>query len=110
MSVERGGRTKEQERAQLQQAEAKAALMREQLYADLRTLMPLPAFQRYVQHLHLKCGTFDSVEVLSAEAYRIAARRHVGVEIAHEMGEADRKAAAVLMAQMFYETLTPQES
>lgn len=110
MSDVRGGRTKEQELAALKVAQSKAALAVEQLHADIRTLLPNPAFQRYVQHLMHKCGTFDSQEVLSAEAYRIAARRHVGVEIAAELGQADRKTAAVLMAQMLYDTLTPQES
>jgi hypothetical protein len=109
MSVVRGGRNREQDERLAQANAAERERRKEQLHADLRALHPIPAFQRYLQHLMAKCGTFDSVEVLTAEAYRIAARRHVGVEIVKELGDADRKAAALLMAQMLYDTLEPQE-
>lgn len=109
MSVQRGGRSREQLEARDREAKEAAQAAMERVYGDLRQLMPVPAFQRWLQHLMRKCGTFDSVEVLTAEAYRIAARRHVGMEIAQELGEADRKQAAVLMAQMLYDTLEPEQ-
>lgn len=107
MSHERGGRVREQA-----EAEAKARLERErarleQLHNDLRQLLPLAAFQRYQQHLAVKCGTFDSVELLTSEAYRIQARRAVGMEIVKEMGDADRQRAAVLFSQMLFQVLEP---
>lgn len=94
------------------EAEVKARLERERarlegLHNDLRQLLALPAFQRYQQHLAVKCGTFDCVEVLTSEAYRIQARRAVGVEIVKELGDADRAKAATLMAQMLFKTLEP---
>ena len=107
MSHVRGGRTPKQEAREAQVAESQDKLAKAQLLADLAALMPDPRFQRYAQHLMAKCGTFDSTEVLTAEAYRIAARRHIGMEIALEMGEADRKTAATLFAQMLYATLEP---
>jgi hypothetical protein len=109
MATVRGGRDRERQEQEAASVEAARVRQKEQLSADLRNLLPLAPFQRYLQHLMRKCGTFDSTEVLTAEAYRIAARRHVGAEIAKELGDADRKAAALLMAQMLYDTLEPQE-
>ncbi len=109
MSRERGGRTREAQEREAQEAEAARVKAKERLNGDLRQLMPNPAFQRFLQYLMAKCGTFDSVEVLTAEAYRIAARRHVGVEICKDLADADRATASTLMIQMLYDTLTPEE-
>ena len=107
-TVVRGGRGREEAKARDEEAREKERVAKERLSGDLRHLMGDPVFHRWLQHLMRKCGTFDSTEVLTAEAYRIAARRHVGMEVMQELGEADRKLAASLMAQMLYDTLEPE--
>ena len=78
--------------------------------ADLRALLPDPRFQRVVQHLMVKCNTFDLIETLQAGIdFRNQARRGVGVELHKEMMRADPETASALFAQMFVTILEPQD-
>ena len=113
MTHERGGRPLRVERGE-QEASAKAAAVRlklaqDQLDADLRTLLPSPAFQRYLQHLAVKCGTFDLKETLQANVdFREQARRGVGMEINKEVARADARFAAELFSKMLFTVLEPE--
>lgn len=110
MSVVRGGRGPSKAAQEAAQAAALQAeqLRREQLRRDLSRLLPMPEFQRWFQHLMVKCNTFGLTETLQVNVdMRAQARRGVGLEICTELVDADAKAAAQLFAATFADVLTP---
>lgn len=111
MTVLRGGRGPSKEEQEKRQAAAieRERVRVEQLHADLRVLVTDPRFQRFLQDLMVRCGTFDAQEHLTAEAYRVAARRAVGMEVLNELRKADAVAFAQLHTQMMLDILEAKE-
>lgn len=79
--VRRGGRVDPTLLKQETEAAHKAKLREQQELNDVRELMHLPAFHRYLRKWLEESGAFAVAKVFTAEGYWINGRRELGVQM-----------------------------